>query len=408
MPFLIKVFWLFQFPITNAIEALCVLFFVILIINGRISGFRTVPGILLLIWLGLSIVELANPIAASRIAGVAAIRSLIPLFCTFFIVYSSVETKRDVYMQLTGLMILGAIAGAYGLWQEFAGLPSYDYRWATSTEQNYNLLFTWGRMRKFSFFYSPADFGILMCLVGLAGLVGFFLIRKPRIRWLAGATSAICLWSMMYSGTRTAMVLMAVGFFIFAILTFDRRAILVGVIFALGVVGLLLRPTTSRSLFVMMTAFSAKDDPSMNVRLKNQEIIRGYIRTHPFGFGLGSTGWLGQKYSPHTFVGSFPPDSEFVKIAIDTGWIGLFIWCAILAILFGYGVRVMFRSRDEEWKTIVVILLCVLYMMIIAHYPQEVFRSQVLSMIFAATIAIIAKVDTKYNRVPETVEEDIL
>jgi hypothetical protein len=47
-------------------------------------------------------------------------------------------------------------------------------------------------------------------------------------------------------------------------------------------------------------------------------------------------------------------------------------------------------------------------MMIIAHYPQEVFRSQTLSMIFAATIAIIAKIDTKYNRTPETVEEEPL
>ncbi|HZY81976.1 MAG TPA: O-antigen ligase family protein [Cyclobacteriaceae bacterium] len=408
MPFLIKVFRLYEFPITNAIEGLLLLFFVILMINGKLSGFKTLPGMLLLGWLGLSILEIANPIAASRVAGVAAIRNLIPMFCSFFIVYSSVENKRDVYMQLVGLMILGLLAGLYGLWQEFAGLPFYDYRWATSTEQNYNLLFTWGRMRKFSFFYSPADFGILMCLVGLAGLVGFFLIQRTKLRWFSLATSLICLWAMVYTGTRTAMVLLAVGFFIFAILTFDRRAIFIGVLFALGIVGLLLRPTTSRSLFVMMTAFNAKADPSMNVRLRNQETIRGYIRTHPFGFGVGSTGWLGAKYSPQTFVGSFPPDSEFVKIAIETGWIGLFIWCTILAILFGFGIRVLFKVRDAEWKTIVVILLCVFYMMIIAHYPQEIFRSQVLSIIFSATIAIITKIDTKYNHTPETVEEEVL
>lgn len=398
MPFFIKVFRLYGVPISNAIEGLCILLLIILYFKKGIRGSATLIGILITAWIGYQVIEVLNPNATSRVASFIAIRALIPLLCGFYIVYNSIETKKDVLTYLTGLLILASMSALYGLWQEFAGLPGYDFRWATSDERLYNLLFTWGRMRKFSFFFSPADFGMIMAITGTGALVGFFLIKKRTIKIFFAVAGIISLWAMLYSGTRTAMVMMVIGFVIFAAITLNRQVLIACGFMALVLVGLVLRPTSSRTLFVMMTAFYASDDPSMNVRLRNQQMIRSHIQQHPIGFGMGTTGYLGMKYAPHTFVGAFPPDSEFVKIAIETGWIGLFFWCTVLALIFGYGINLYFKIREKEWKALLTIMLVMLFMMIVSQYPQEFFRSHVLSLIFAATVAIIAKIGSKFKQ----------
>jgi O-antigen ligase len=140
----------------------------------------------------------------------------------------------------------------------------------------------------------------------------------------------------------------------------------------------------------------------MNVRIRNQAIIRSYIRENPIGFGLGSNSYLGTKYSPHTFVGNFPPDSEYVKIAIETGWFGLLLFCTMMAFFFGYGVRIYFKTIDPDWKIIMLTCLVVFFMMIVGLYPQEVFFiSQVMSIITFAVVALMAKIHFKLNRVKE-------
>ena len=141
----------------------------------------------------------------------------------------------------------------------------------------------------------------------------------------------------------------------------------------------------------MLTAFEGTEDASMNVRLLNQNLIRGYIRDAPLGFGIGSTGYYGAKYSPNSFVGTFPPDSELVKIAIETGWIGLFLWCTVLILIFAYGVNAYFRARDAEIKALMAVPLVVFCAMIIGLYPQECFRAPVLGTLFTFMIGLITK-----------------
>lgn len=407
LPFLIKAFGLFDIPVGNALQALCIIILLTLTLNKRIGGIKTFPGILLSIWVGFLILELANPIATSRIAGIAALRGLMPLICSFFITYSSIESKKDAYVFLTGWFILSVLAGLYGLYQEFFGLPGFDFAWATFDPELYGALFTWGRLRKFSFFFSPSEFGMIMSLASIAGLITALYVSKNYLKVLGWITFVICAWAMMYTGSRTAMIMMPVGLIVFALIALDKKALVMVVVMMFGGAALMIKGASSGALYVMATAFSGTDDPSMNVRIRNQAIIRSYIRENPIGFGLGSNSYLGQKYSPHTFVGNFPPDSEYVKIAIETGWFGLLLFCSMMALFFGYGVKVYFRTRDPEWRIIVTVCLVVFFMMIVGLYPQETFFiSQVMSIIIFAVIAIIAKVATKLDRLEGKTETD--
>jgi putative inorganic carbon (hco3(-)) transporter len=399
LPFLIKAFGLFDLPVGNALQALFLIILLTLSLNGRIGGIKTFPGILLSAWTIFLILELANPIASSRIAGLAALRGLMPLICSFFIAYSSIESKKDAYLFFGGWFVLSLLAGLYGLYQEFAGLPSFDFAWASFDPTLYGALFTWGRLRKFSFFFSPSEFGMIMSLASIAALIVCIYVKKTGLRVLSGITSFICAWSMMYTGSRTAMIMLPVGAIILAAISLDRKVLILVGVMIVGGAAMVLRPGASGALYVMSTAFSGTNDPSMNVRIRNQAIIRSYIRENPIGFGLGSNSYLGMKYSPHTFVGSFPPDSEYVKIAIETGWFGLLLFCTMMALFFGYGVRIYFRTRDPDWKIIMLVCLVVFFMMIVGLYPQEVFFiSQVMSIIMLAVVGLMAKIHFKLNR----------
>jgi O-antigen ligase len=333
-----------------------------------------------------------NPYATSRIAGFFAIRLTITFALCYFNTYSAVQTRKDVYTLIHGWIALGVLAALYGMYQEFIGLPSFDYEWATVDEFRYRLLFVWGKLRKFSFFMSPSEFGIVMAYTGIACVIpAFFLRQKLESRILYGILSLIMIVSMMSSGSRTAMVLCVVGIFIFAALTLWRNVLLMVVAVAfLGLV-FVVKPTSNKSLKVMFTAFEGADDASMNVRLMNQKIIREYIKSHPLGFGIGSTGHYGVKYSPDTFIGSFPPDSELVKIAIETGWVGLILWSILLFSIYYYGINAYFKSKDQELKALMTVPLVLFFMMIIGQYPQECFRAPVLASLFSITIGLIAK-----------------
>lgn len=391
-PFLTRAFHLYDFSIAVTSEILSFLLLFTLILKGKVKGGKSLPGVMILVWLTYEIAELLNPYAASRIAGFHAIRNVITMVIGFFIMFSSVESKKDVYLFFIGWMILSLLAGMYGLYQEFAGLPSYDFAWANYTEERYNTLFTWGHLRKFSFFFSPSEFGMIMAYAGVIAVVMVFSdVSKQRTKVFAAFVALITLWSMMYTGSRTAMAMLPVGLLIFALITLKRSVLYsVGAVMLAGV-AMVLRPMASGSLFIMLTAFSA-DDPSLQVRLMNQEIIQSYIREHPIGFGLGSTGYYGNKYSPNTFVASFPPDSEYVKVAIESGWVGLFLWCAILAFIFGYGVQQYFKIKDKTWKDVLLITLVVFFMIIVAQYPQELFNSPGLSLLFSAIVGLMAKI----------------
>ncbi len=393
LPLLIKVFYLGDVPVGTVIEGINGLLVFTLIIKGRFSGWKNWPGILMLVWLALNFVELLNPNATSRIAGIFALRGSITAAIAFFVAYSAVQSKKDIYFFFKWWVFFGLMAALYGLYQEFVGLPSHDLAWASYDENRYNLLFTWGHMRKFSFFNGPTEFGLVMAYTGIACFVMMFLSNLSLTKRIILAVVMVTLfWAMVFSGSRTATIMLPLGVVIVAAITLWKRVfITLAFVGALGL-AFIFRPISSQSLFIMLTAFQMSEDASMNVRLQNQNTIRAYIQRTPLGFGLGSTGDLGVKYSPDSFIGTFPPDSELVKIGIETGWVGLFIWCVILATILGYGINAYFTVKDKELKELLLVPLTAFFMMIIAQYPQECFRAPVLALLFSFMAGFIARI----------------
>jgi putative inorganic carbon (HCO3(-)) transporter len=353
--------------------------------------------VMIVIWIGYNLLEFANPIAASRMAWFYTIRSMAGVVVVFFIalfVIDKLSMATRIIKVIIGLSLLAAL---YTLWQEWIGLSDLEQFWIRSDEVLYGLLFQGGKIRKFSFLSGPVILGILMAYVAL---MCFVLALGPfKVNQKIGLVAAGLIMSlaMIYADTRTAYVILPAGFVFYTLLSMKREAILLSaLLIALGITVLAL-PTMNAYHYRVKTAFSifsgdkSAQDASFDVRLENQKRIQPFIRSHPIGGGLGSVGAWGQRFSPNTFLAQFPPDSGYVRIAVEQGWIGLILYLSLLFVVMRTGIRNYFQTRDPVIRSYYQACLTLMFALMIANYPQEAITQLPTNFIFFIVMALLVK-----------------
>jgi O-antigen ligase len=200
----------------------------------------------------------------------------------------------------------------------------------------------------------------------------------------------------MFSGTRGAYVLPPVAMMLYSIIKFNRKVMLGALVGALGFAALIFVPTSNSTIYRFQTAFKPSDDASFNVRKINQKRIQPFIQSHPLGGGLGSTGMWGKRFSPNSFLANFPPDSGYVRVAVETGWLGLLIFCTLVFIILKVGINNYYTIKDPTLKSICLAMILVAFAYHIGNYPQEAivqFPSNTLFYLVAAIIVITKRLD---------------
>ena len=377
-----------------------VMFFGLMIrqIGSKDWGFLRNPvSMLVIVWIAYNFIEVVNPVAASRLAWLYTIRSIAGLLLIYFITIKAIDSVDYVSLLFKIWIGLALLAALYGLKQEFFGFSDTELNWILSSEERFKLFFNWGKFRRFSFFSDPTVFGILMAYTSLLCIVllsGKILIWKKVLLGIAAGTMLL---AMVYSGTRTAYATVPVGIVFFTVITLKRN-IMIGVgvcmLMAAAVIYLpisSLGPLDSNRLNRIRSAFIGEEDPSYQVRQKNQEYIQPYILSHPIGGGLGSVGVWGQRFSPNSPLSQFPPDSGFVRVAVEQGWIGLIIYMALLFVLFRYGVRQYLLCEHPKIKLFYVAVLTVLFSLTVANYPQQSFAIFPTIIIFYICMGIVVR-----------------
>ena len=132
---------------------------------------------------------------------------------------------------------------------------------------------------------------------------------------------------MLYSGTRASYVIIPAALVMLAILYFNRKVFIFCSIGGLILGALIMVPTSNSTLARFQSAFRPSKDASFEERAKNQERIKPYILSHPIGGGLGSVGVWGERFAPNSYLAKFPPDSGYVRVAVEMGYIGLLLFC---------------------------------------------------------------------------------
>ncbi|MFZ1497496.1 MAG: O-antigen ligase family protein, partial [Saprospiraceae bacterium] len=301
------------------------------------------------------------------------------------------STKERVFWAVKFVLFWLFVSALWGLKQEYIGMSDAEMKWLMSDKERFQLMFQWTRFRIFSMFSDATTFGIMMaytcvwCIIIIAGPA------KTFSKILAGIAFLSMLLTSAYSGTRTAYVLIPAGFLMWTMLAMNRNMLLIIGFFMLIGTAAMMKSTSNALIYRIQSAFKPTKDNSVLVRIKNQKFIQPYIQSHPIGFGLGSCGIWGKRFTPDSWLANFPHDSGYVRMAVELGWVGLILNLIFLFVIMRTGIYYYFRVRDPMIKNIYLGLCVCIFCMILANYPQEAIIQLPNSIVFYTMLAVLTR-----------------
>ncbi|MCA6078689.1 O-antigen ligase family protein [Fulvivirga sedimenti] len=362
--------------------------------------------IVLLIIFGYDLLQVFN-INGNFTAWFFGARLSFRTICIYLIAEGIFETRKDIFTFLKVWLGVAVLASFYCFYQEFVGLPKFDLDWASKTTERINLLFIGGKWRKWSFISDVATFGLFMSFAGMMAFtlaLAKFVWYKRVMLFIAG----ILFWTaMLYSGTRTAYVIVPIGVAIYVLLNINKVktlafAVIAGVVF----VSLYFAPIYNPTLTRLRSAFNPSQDASMNVRDMNRARIRPYIFSHPFGGGLLTTGDGGEEHYPGHPLAGFPPDSGFLQTLLETGWPGLMLEMFLFIVVLGTGVRNYYTIRDPILKGYYLAFIASFFALTVSLYSQMSMDGFPLLFIYLANYVFMYRLK-KLDQAPEDSAETI-
>lgn len=382
-------------PLGMALDGLLVLMLVGLLarlIKSKDFSFAKSPiSIFILAWIYYNLMQVINPWAESKVAWIYTVRSVALMLSLYFIACYALNSRKRIINTVKVILFLALISALYSLKQEFVGFSNAEMTWLHADEERFMLIFQWNRMRVFSFFSDPTTFGILM---GYMSMFSFLLATGPFKTWQRVSlvvAGILMLAGMAYAGSRTPFVMLPVGVLFYVILTFKKETVIAtALFFMLGGV-MVMKSTNSAVIWRIQSAFRGESSDTIDVRMENQKLVQPFIQAHPVGAGLGSTGYWGKRFTPDSWLASFAHDSLYVRLAVETGWIGLLIYMALLFTAMRTSIYYYFRVKDPTIKTLYLTFSISVFLLALASYPQEAITLLPTSIIFYVMLAMIVR-----------------
>ncbi|HEY0899630.1 MAG TPA: O-antigen ligase family protein [Sphingobacteriaceae bacterium] len=350
--------------------------------------YRNPTTILIIIWIAYNLLQVANPSAESRMAWLYTVRSVAVVMLMYFVFMYHITTIQFIRLILKLWLILTAFGALYGLKQEYLGFFAFEEAGLADPLQR-ALLFIGGHWRKFSIFSDPVAFSYNMVastLLCIALITGPMPIKKKIV---LGLLTGLFTFSMLFSGTRGAYVLIPAALVMLLFLKFNVKVFVFSAVAAIFLAGVVYMPTSNPALYRFQSAFKPSEDASFSVRVENQKRIKPYIQSHPFGGGLGATGVWGVRFAPNSYLANFPPDSGYVRVAVELGWIGLLIFCSLMFVVLRAGIMNFFAIRDPELKSYCLAMVLIVFALNIGNFPQEALVQFPTNIYFYLVIALI-------------------
>jgi O-antigen ligase len=216
--------------------------------------------------------------------------------------------------------------------------------------------------------------------------------------------------TMVYSGTRGAYVLLPAGGVMLGILKFNKKVLIAGIAIAMFFGVLIKVPTSNPSLVRFQSAFNPGNDASFNVRAENQRRIKPYILSHPIGGGLGSVGVWGIRFAPHSYLAKFPPDSGYVRVAVEMGYLGLLLFCVLNFVILYQGIFYYYLIKDPDLKAYCLAMILVIFALDIGNYPQQAivqYPTNILFFLAAAILNVTMRLDIEQQKLKPAEREVI-
>ena len=344
------------------------------------------------IWMTYVVLEIANPEARSITAWFYAMRGIgLYQLLTIILVLWLVK-KPDFLIKILHLLIFLSVLGAiWALKQKYIGTDAAEDHWLWA-ENHHEEHVLFGVLRAFSFYSDAGQFGASQAMFAL---ISGILILQPggidKRKILYAVSFILILVGFLISGSRGALAIPAIGGITYMIFSKNFKILITG-FFVLFTTFYLLKYTHvahgNEQIRRIRTAL-AEDNPSLNARLRNQITFGNHLRTRPFGGGVGSAGFWGNRFSPNTLLADTPTDSYYVKIWAETGIVGLCLHVLMLGYFVGKGGAILWNIEDVRIKYQIMAMFCGVVGVLMASYGNQVFSQMPTGMIMNIFIPLI-------------------
>jgi cell division protein FtsW (lipid II flippase) len=343
-----------------------------------------------------NLVQIFNPNSRPSSTDVLAFRKFVGYVLILFAAYSLFDNYERIRRYIFALFAISVICAIYGCIQQWHGLFNFELEPILADPHAMGLLFANGEFRKFSTMPDPTAFGILMAVGTVFFLILAIYEKSTKVRVLYVIGSVFMVLGMGYSGTRTANATLVAGVGFFILLNLDKKGTRIfGAVAAVMFVVLLFGPGGNISTIRRFrTTFQGSKDESYKVRVLSRAWIQPYIRSHPIGGGLGTTGFNGAIEHPGHYLANFQPDSSYVKRAAETGWIGLAIVCILYGFTLIEAIKAFFRARDERLRVVYAACASSLFSFYVAEFAQVAIGSITDVIVYYPIVAIILRSKT--------------
>jgi hypothetical protein len=364
------------------------------------------------LWFGYTLLEIVNPEAHSVDAWISGrsigmhMMLIVPLTLLLF----NDNRKLDIFLYIwAGFSILVTLKG---IMQVTMGADQWEVLWLNKGNAKTHVLF--GRLRAFSFLSDAGQFGANQAYSGVVASIVATAMKDWRKKLFFIIVALFAFYGMVISGTRGALSIPIVGFAAYFFLRKNKMVMILGFFMLLVVFYFFKFTTIGQSNYNIRRMRSAFDvnDPSLQVRLRNQRILKDYMASRPIGGGLGLGGVKAQKFKPNAFLSQIPTDSWYVLIWVELGVIGLVLHLLILIyVLAKSSFRIMFRIRDPILKIKMTALTAGMLGIMVSSYGNAVLGQMPTSVLIYISIALMMNSEAldkdNTESLPETLQKEL-
>ena len=373
----------------------------------RFDNARNGLTFLAIIWFLYCLFQIFNPNSSSIIAWLTGVRSL-GIYFVIIVFMTSIfldNLKRiRQFLFLWAVLSLLAVLKAYI--QKTYGFDSAELRFLF-VEGGSNTHILYYGIRYFSFFTDAGNFGTGMAFYGVVFGIYSLYVKDFKSKVFFLITALACAYGMIISGTRGSLAVPFAAFTLFSILSKKSKLLifsLSGVLIAFIFLNYTTYGQGNTYIRRMRSAFNS-NDPSLILRLENQQKLRTYMLDKPFGVGIGMS--LARDivdYKPDPFVSKIPSDSWYVRVWLEMGIVGLIIHIFNLFFIVSYGAYlVYFKIMNTELKGLITAFVCGLSGVYLAAYSLEIIGQFPTSFIMFICMTLIFRSKVLDNRLADTV-----
>ena len=379
------------FPYGTLIEGLLVLTWIMVLFKLPSESWQLIKNdlcFLMLLWFIISVLEIANPAGASVRGWMQEIRTaaLYPVL-TVPLAFLLFNRAKDLNIFLILIIILSCIVALNGVKQLHIGLSAGEQKFLDANPTH----LIWGQLRVFSFFSDAGQFGASQAQIGLMALILACGPFKTWKRVLLLIAAGLLFYGMLISGTRGALFVLVAGVFVALFLSKKVKALILGGgIFA--VLLFILKFTHigdgNYHIYRLRSAVDPQD-ASFNLRLYNQNRLKDYLSSRPFGGGLGVIGAWGHEYNSDKFLSTIEPDSYWVKVWAMYGIVGFIIWFGIMMYILGKCCGIVWNIENKGLRIKLIALTSGFAGIFLCSYGNEVINNMPSSIVVAISLAFV-------------------